>query len=82
MQKPSSKATGTSEFQSLEDLWQRFTRALADPSLGTTYLLVSGLDQLDIKSRKAFLGLFKGWEPPDLYDEDGSAPVVKWFFFK
>ncbi|KAL3426988.1 hypothetical protein PVAG01_00497 [Phlyctema vagabunda] len=79
--KPGQKAGSQSfDFNSLPFLWNCLQSALVDPSLGTVYFLVSGLDQIDSESRKEFLGLFASWKPPVLYDEDGSAPVVKWLF--
>jgi hypothetical protein len=79
-QKTGTQSANAYEFHSLAELWKCLKAALVDPSLGTVYFLVSGFDQIDSESRKEFLGLFTGWQPPDLQDEDGRAPVVKWLF--
>jgi hypothetical protein len=79
-QKGGTQSNNAFEFHSLAELWKCLKSALVDPSLGTVYFLVSSLDQIDSESRKEFLNLITSWQPPDLQDEDGSAPVIKWLF--
>jgi hypothetical protein len=79
-QKAGPQSTNAFEFHTIAELWKCLKAALADPSLGTVYFLVSSLDQIDSESRKEFLNLITSWQPPDLEDEDGTAPVIKWLF--
>lgn len=79
-QKTGPQSTNAFEFHTTAELWKCLKAALTDPSLGTVYFLVSSLDQIDSESRKEFLNLITSWQPPDLEDEDGTAPVIKWLF--
>lgn len=78
---PSSNTGAEYEFDSLPDLWKSLKAALNDPTLGTVYLLVNGLDQIDSESRKQLLNLITSFRPVVPDDEDNpSGPFVKWFF--
>lgn len=68
------------EFDSLDELWKCFKAALSDPSLGTVYFVVNGLDQIDTASRKEFLGFVTSFRPPLRSDNDDNESCLKWLF--
>jgi len=69
------------EFHSLPELWKCFRAALSDPSLGSVYLIINGLDQIDSASRIEFLSLITSFQPQVPGDDgEDAGPQLKWLF--
>ena len=69
------------DFASVPAMWNSLKSMLKDPSVGTTYFIVNGIDETDPESRKDFFNLLNASLDPQLAEEmSGISSVIKWIF--
>lgn len=69
------------DFTTISAVWNSLQGILRDPSIGTAYFIVNGIDETDAESRKEFLTLLRSSLEPQLAEEmSGTESVIKWIF--
>ncbi|KAL8910028.1 MAG: hypothetical protein Q9171_004654 [Xanthocarpia ochracea] len=69
------------DFTSITAVWNCLQSMLRDPSVGTVYFVVNGIDDTDADSRNEFLTLLNSYLESQLTEEmSGNECLVKWIF--
>ncbi|KAL8930646.1 MAG: hypothetical protein Q9208_000517 [Pyrenodesmia sp. 3 TL-2023] len=69
------------DFATITAVWNGLQSMLKDPSVGTVYFVVNGIDDTDVNSRNEFLTLLNSYlESQSTEGMSGNECLIKWIF--